>query len=139
MDELLSRLKENNLKNTPNRRAVLGLFMQKGESLSPHDVRGILKKRLPAIGLPTVYRILEELEKIGILTRVQSGDRQLHYSICSIPENRHHHHFICKKCKKVKEVEYCNFKDVSRFIRDKLKCVAESHSMQIEGLCEKCK
>ncbi len=139
MDTLLKKLKENNLKNTPNRRAVIGLFLREGASLSPRRVRGLLRKKIPKLGLPTVYRILDELERIGVLAKVQSEDRKLHYSICSMPENRHHHHFICKKCRKVKEVEYCNFEEVSRFIRDKLKCVAETHTMQIGGLCERCK
>lgn len=134
----LQTLKDNKLKITPRRKAVISLFKQSGVRMGPYEVYKKLKNKLSSLGLPTVYRILDELSKAGILIRFLSEDRQLRYMLCSHPYE-HHHHFTCRKCKKVEEVDFCNFQGVSEFIENKLKAKIESHQLQIEGLCSKCK
>ncbi len=138
MEPYLQALKNNRLKITLRRKAVIDIFMSCGSRMGPYDVYGKLKKKLPIIGLPTVYRILAELKNIGILVQSLSEDRQLRYALCTMP-NEHHHHFTCRKCRKVEEVEFCNFKGVSRFIENKLNAKVEAHQLQIEGLCSECR
>jgi Fe2+ or Zn2+ uptake regulation protein len=138
METYLRKLKEHRLKLTPRRKAVISLFLDSQSCLGPYDVHRILKHKIKPLGIPTTYRILEELCSIGVLARIQSRDRHLYYTLCSIPES-HHHHFICRKCKRIKEVEYCNFKGVSSFIEKKMNCKVESHLIQIEGLCARCR
>jgi Fe2+ or Zn2+ uptake regulation protein len=139
MNPYLGQLRENGLKITSQREAVLDLFAKNNASKTPYAVYKKLKKRLPQLGLPTVYRILEELKEIGLLIQIPSEDRQLYYGLCHLPGHKHHHHFVCRKCKKIEEVEQCNFKAVSAFIRQKLGAIVESHSLQLEGLCADCK
>lgn len=138
MELYLQALKDNRLKITPRRKAVIDLFVSRGVRMGPYDVYGKLRKKLPILGLPTVYRILDELTKTGILIQSLSEDRQLRYALCALP-GEHHHHFTCRKCRKVEEVEFCNFKGLSRFIEKNLKAKVEAHQLQIEGLCSKCK
>jgi Fe2+ or Zn2+ uptake regulation protein len=131
-------LKDNRLKVTPRRRAVIDIFKSDSSRMSPYEVYAKLKKKLPTIGLPTVYRILDEFKKSGILVQALSEDRRLRYALCSMPRE-HHHHFTCRKCKKVEEVKFCNFKGTLQFIENKLNAKVEGHQLQIEGLCSKCK
>lgn len=138
MDSYLQALKNNHYKITPRRKAVIDIFMKCGVHLSPYDVYAKLKKILPTIGLPTVYRILVEFKNVGILLQSLSKERQLRYALCTLP-HQHHHHFTCRKCSRVEEVDFCNFKAVSRFIKNKLHARVETHQLQIEGLCSKCK
>jgi Fe2+ or Zn2+ uptake regulation protein len=138
MDRFLQVLRNNLMKITPRRKAVIKLFLKSKTQMRPCDVYKNLKKNLPQIGLPTVYRILNELKNIGILIQVLSEDRQLYYSLCSMPDE-HHHHFICTKCKKTEEIDYCNFSEISRLIEKNLKCKVESHLLQIKGLCTQCR
>ena len=138
MDAYLRILKNNCLKITPRRKTVIDIFMKSCKRLSPYDVFAKLKKKLPTIGLPTVYRILAEFKDVGILVQSLSEDRQLRYALCTLP-HQHHHHFTCRKCSKVEEVDFCNFKTVSRFIENKLNAKVETHQLQIEGLCSRCK
>ncbi len=138
MEPYIQVLKTNRLKITPRRKAIIDILMSSGVRLGPYDVYGKLKKKLPTIGLPTVYRILAELKDVGILVQSISEERQLRYALCTLPD-AHHHHFICRKCSKIEEVEFCNFKGVSRFIEKKLNVKVEAHQLQIEGLCSECK
>ncbi len=138
MQSYIQVLKDNRLKITPRRKAVIDIFMKCSAHMSPYDVCAKLKKKLPTIGLPTVYRILTEFKNAGILVQSLSEDRQLRYALCTLP-NEHHHHFTCRKCRKIEEVDFCNLKGVSRFIENKLNAKVEAHQLQIEGLCSKCK
>ncbi len=130
-------LRQGGLKVTPKRKAVLGLFLRENRCMGPHEVREGLIKEIPTLGLPTVYRILEELKELGALMPVPS--RELTYMLCRMPEEHHHHHFVCQRCRKVEEVEYCNFAEVERFIEKHLKGEVKSHSLHIEGLCSQCR
>ncbi len=117
---------------------MIRLFQEQNRRLDAPEVHLLLRDTLPRLGLPTVYRILEELRDIGVLVRVTGEDRRLHYSLCRSTV-RHHHHFVCRKCLKVEEVEFCTFRDIRRHIERELDCACERVTMQIEGLCAGCR
>ncbi|MGE5308678.1 MAG: Fur family transcriptional regulator [Deltaproteobacteria bacterium] len=137
--ELSERLREKNLKVTPKRTAVIELFLSRRRCFGPQDVWRAVKPSFGRLGLPSVYRILEELRGAGVLERVEKRDRQLYYVLCTAPRPCHHHHFVCRKCGRVEEVDFCNIRELERFIERRLGCKAESHSLRVEGLCARCR
>ncbi|MEM1626458.1 MAG: Fur family transcriptional regulator [Sulfolobaceae archaeon] len=66
IEELVNVLKQNGLKVTPQRLAVLRL-LSKGGHYSGEQIYEILKKEEPSISLSTVYNTLETLKKAGII------------------------------------------------------------------------
>jgi len=138
MTDPLACLHEHGLKRTPRRLAVIRLFQEQNRRLDAPEVHRLLSPSLPRLGLPTVYRILEELREIGLLVRVTDEDRRLHYTMCRSTQ-RHHHHFVCRRCLKVEEVEYCTFREIRAYIERELNCSCERLTMQIEGLCAACR
>ena len=135
----LEVLRKANLKITPKRRAIIRFFLQSERYFTPEEVWIALKIDFKHLGLPTIYRNLKEFENIGILVRINRDNQQLYYAICHLGKGRKHHHFVCQRCGRVSEVEFCNFKDIARDIEKKLNCKITSHFMQIEGLCSECK
>ncbi len=135
----LEMLRKANLKVTPKREAIIRFFLQKGRYFTPEEVWITLKRRFRKLGFPTIYRNLRELEEIGILIRINRPDQRLYYAICRLGKEREHHHFICQKCGRVSEVEFCNFKDIAKDIERELGCKITSHFMQIEGFCSECR
>jgi len=138
IDNYIDRLKKNGHRITPKVRAVIELFLERESILDPFEVQERLQKQFKGVGLPTIYRILENLASCGILVTAASEDRQLRYFICQGIEHGHHHHFICRCCRKVEEVNLCLMDEVSKYVKRHLKATVESHFLQIEGLCEKC-
>ena len=63
-------LKRQRLKITPQRRAVIAFLLKRKTHASPYDVYAGVKKNIPRLGLPTIYRILEEMKGIGLLAQV---------------------------------------------------------------------
>lgn len=129
-------LRELDLKATPKRLAILDVLSRAPTYLSPEEVWMRLKERFATIGLPTVYRNLEELAGKEVIFKVIHPDRKLYYFFC---ENRkHHHHFVCTSCKKVDDLNFCAFEEIEREVSETLNGTVSSHIMQVFGICRNC-
>ncbi|MFH1120938.1 MAG: transcriptional repressor [Bacteroidota bacterium] len=136
MDNFSFSLRNMNLKVTPKRLAILGILMEETVYLSPDEIWGKMKRRFRKIGLPTVYRNLEELSEGNIISKVNHPNRKLYYYLC---KNRsHHHHFICLSCRKVEDINFCAAKKINKEVKTKLMGKVISHILQVNGLCKTC-
>lgn len=64
-----------------------------------------VKNECPEIGLATVYRTLQMLDKIGFTNKLNLDDGCVRYELNLDKDSHNHHHLICKSCGKVIEVE----------------------------------
>ena len=87
-------LRSSGLKKTRRRMAVARMLLDSGRAATPAQVWSRLRPRLGRLGLPSVYRILEELTGAGLLTRISQpeGESELCYAACTADRNHHHHH-----------------------------------------------
>jgi Fe2+ or Zn2+ uptake regulation protein len=129
-------LKSLNLKATPKRLAILALMGREATYISPEEIWLKLKEEFDRIGLPTVYRNLEELAAGGVITTVIHPNRQLYYHFC--PNRDHHHHFICVACRRVEDVDFCGLENIEREVGEKIGGKVLSHVVQVNGLCRSC-
>jgi Fur family zinc uptake transcriptional regulator/Fur family ferric uptake transcriptional regulator len=129
-------LKENNLKITPKRITILEILASNPCYMTAEDVWKKIKNRFKKIGLPTIYRNLEELSACGVISKIIHDDRRLYYFFCKKKE--HHHHFICLSCKNVEEISICHISEIKENIENTLQGKVLNHILQINGLCNKC-
>lgn len=105
----------------------------------PMEPKTILKKARAAgnsIGLVSVYRTLDLLNKLGVLRLVHLEDGSQGYVVAS---EGHHHHIICKKCDRV--MEFSGMNDLDELIaRVELETgfKVTDHLLQLYGLCPQC-
>ncbi len=131
----LFNLKKNNLKNTPRRNKIIEIFETNKKYLTPEEVWNLLKKKFKKCGLPGVYRNLESMADCGILFKIVSfDDGKKHYGLCGEPKDKHHHHIICIKCKKISAVDNCAYNDCIKVNG----YVIVSHFVQLNGICPEC-
>jgi len=129
-------LKELQLKVTPKRMAILDFLAGASTYVSPEEVRQKLQAQFTSIGLPTVYRNLDELAAGGIISKIIHPNRQLYYYFC--PNIHHHHHFICLSCRRVEDLQICTVKGFEEEISGRIKGKVLSHILQVNGLCQGC-
>lgn len=129
-------LKQSNMKATPKRLAILEMLSGEKGYASPEELWKRLRDRFERLGLPTVYRILEELAATGLLTKVIHPNRQLYYYFCSNSE--HHHHFVCLSCRKVEDISTCGIEALEREVSLRNGSKVLSHILQLNGLCSSC-
>jgi Fe2+ or Zn2+ uptake regulation protein len=138
-ESVAGTLRDQGLKVTPRRLAAARLLFDAGRAMTPEEVRGRLRPKLGRLGLPTVYRILDELAGAGLLTRVERDDRLLSYAACRAEPGRHHHHLVCTGCGRV-EVVGCSFPSSQRRnIERRTGFRVTGHRMQVDGLCRECR
>ena len=129
-------LKRLGLKVTRKRIAVMLCLNAAKSYLSAGEVRLHLERQNFSVGLPTVYRILDELAVAGVVTRIFMPDSKQYFFLCSNLE--HHHHFVCESCGSVEEIEHCGLEGVIGDIARRSGANVTSHIFQINGVCDAC-
>ncbi len=141
-----SRLRGGGYRLTVPRRAILALLGKTSKHLSAEEIYIAVRKTYPAIGLTTVYRTLEVLVEMGIVSKLDFGQGRARYELRGRPfEEIHHHHLICKGCNKV--IDYTDFvkeergliEKTEKFLERKYNFEINEHRLQFYGLCNKCK
>jgi len=135
-EELTKSLKQLNLKVTPKRIAIFEILMKEPGYLSPEEIWRKMKIQFNRIGLPTVYRNLEELADGNIISKITHPNRQLYYFFCG--NNEHHHHFVCLSCRNVDDINFCAIHELRKEVKKKLNAQVVSHILQVNGLCKEC-
>ncbi|MEG2893676.1 MAG: Fur family transcriptional regulator [Clostridium sp.] len=138
-NKLKEQMRLQGYKLTPQRRAVLDVIIEnEGKHLSTEEVYDIVKIECPEIGLATVYRTLQLLEKIGVICKLNFDDGCNRYELVHESETHQHHHLICKKCGSVEEVEDILLDSLEEQVETKYSFTITNHEVKFYGLCSQC-
>lgn len=89
-------------RETKQRQAIRGAIEAADRPLSPAEVLEVAQGSVPGLGLATVYRTINALVEEGWIVPVEVPGRPPHYERAG---KEHHHHFHCRGCGKVYELE----------------------------------
>jgi Fur family ferric uptake transcriptional regulator len=91
-------------RNTRQRTAIREAIAQAGRPLLPQEVLQAAQPGAPGLSIATVYRNLRTLVEDGLLRTVVLPGENARYELA---DTGHHHHFQCRLCQRVFEVEAC--------------------------------
>jgi Fur family transcriptional regulator, ferric uptake regulator len=121
-------------RKTSQRLALLQAFEQAGRPLSPQEALAQATPHADGLGIATVYRNLKALADKGVLKPVHvPGESTVRYELHG---KGHHHHFHCRVCHGVFEVDGCPGNMEPLVPRG---FVLEEHVVVLYGLCARCK
>lgn len=139
IDELKNELKESGFKLTYQRRNIVEVMLeQEGEHLTSEEIYDIVKKRCPEIGLATIYRTLQILDKVGHINKLNLNDGCVRYELKVDTNSHNHHHLICDKCGQIIEVEDDMLDSIEKEISKKYNFKVLNHDLKFHGICENC-
>lgn len=92
---------------------------------------------LDGIGRATIYRAIEQLEKLDLVRRVDLGGTALGYERVD-PSGEHHHHLVCRNCGRVIPFQDETLEAAIHAI-DPPDFTIESHEITLQGLCANCR
>jgi len=125
-------------KLTSQRRAVVDLLEQRrGEHLTAEEIYMEVKKSEPGIGLATIYRTLELLVNLDILSRGSFDDGKYRYEFYE-DDRHHHHHFICLDCGRIDEIGEDDLQPLENALEGRGYQIVD-HSLKLYGYCPTCK
>jgi Fur family transcriptional regulator, ferric uptake regulator len=93
-DAVLAELKRRGLRMTPQRRAIVAEVMSTEGHINAVDIAKRVKERVPGVNASTVYRTLDTLETIGVLSHAHLEDGAEYHRV----EEGLHVHLICADC-----------------------------------------
>ncbi|MEO7157134.1 MAG: transcriptional repressor [Vicinamibacterales bacterium] len=91
-------------RNTRQRGAIRRVFQRADRPLSTGEVLAGAQSEVAGLGIATVYRNIRTLCDEGWLVAVELPGDSPRYELQGKP---HHHHFHCRRCNKVFEVDGC--------------------------------
>lgn len=135
MNSTFQILKDFKLRSTPNREAILHVFLRRDFALSHGDVEREIPSSFDRV---TVYRTLKTFLDKGLIHKVLDDEGSLKYALCSEAcSTAHHHHehvhFKCTKCGQTNclQVEIPTIRLPKGY-------KAKEVNLLIQGICEHC-
>ena len=119
-------------RQTRQRDAIRAALAAAARPLSPQELLNAARRALPALGIATVYRTVKALLAEGALHTVELPGAPARYELAG---KRHHHHFHCRACDGVFEVEACPA-GIRRLLPGGFRL--ERHEIILYGLCAGC-
>lgn len=130
--ELQSTLRNRSFRSTEGRLGLLGILKRSQVPLSVPEIARRLGKNLNEVN---VYRALEALTRVGILTRSDVRRGGAHYEFAQ----HHHHHVICRSCGKTEDVEDCEGDKLeTRVLASSSFARIDTHALEFFGTCRPC-
>jgi Fur family ferric uptake transcriptional regulator len=88
------------MRNTVQRRVILDELRRLTTHPTADELYGLVRRRIPAISLATVYRNLELLSEEGVIRRLWRAGTRRRYD----GDARDHYHIRCTSCGRVDDI-----------------------------------
>jgi len=99
-----------------------------------NEVYDMVRKRLPRIGLGTVYRNLELMSETGIILKLEVGGTQKRFDATIDP----HYHIRCLSCGKVNDIDIPVMDEINKTAADISQYQVLGHHIEFSGICDEC-
>lgn len=130
-------LRRRGLRVTPQREAILTAIHDFDRSMSAEELhRGACNLR-SGIKLSTVYRTLDLLQSLGLVSVVEAdgrGKRYMHET-----SERPHFHLVCRHCGEVSSVDYSEIKELASQLNSRRGFQLDETQVSLPGICSKCR
>jgi Fur family transcriptional regulator, ferric uptake regulator len=124
-------LKDAGLKVTSPRVKILRLLqLPENQHLSAEDLYKKLLSQGDEVGVATVYRVLNQFDDAGIVTRHHFEGGK---SVFELTHQEHHDHLVCLKCGEVIEFNDDLIEEQQKLISKKFGIKLTNHSLYLYG------
>ncbi|GGK94947.1 transcriptional repressor [Sphaerisporangium melleum] len=119
---------------TPQRQLVLEAVTRLGHA-TPEDICEQVQETARGVNISTVYRTLELLEELGMVTHTHLTHGAPTYHLASKAD---HVHLVCRGCGQVTEVSPQTVDGLVSALRDDLGFETDVHHLTVFGRCRDC-
>ena len=120
---------------TPQRLMVLASLGKAPSHVSVEDLHAQVRQHYPRMPISTVYRVLELLEALSLVTKTDLGDGRVRYHLAA---DSRHHHLVCKGCGTIIEMDASLLDPLDKALRQRYGFRASLSHFAIFGRCQRC-
>lgn len=137
-DGALERLRSTSGRTGAARREVVEFLDSQDCCLSALEIHDALRASGSRVGIASVYRTLEGLDRSGLVERVDLGDGVTRFEPARGGEH-HHHHFLCGDCGKVEPFADPALESALERLAGGRGFAVEAHDVVLRGACDDCR
>jgi len=129
-------LQEKGHRLTPQRMLIIEALHDAEQHISAEEIYEHLHSRYPYANISTVYRTLELLKKLDLVTETDFGEGRVRYHVA---EKGHHHHLVCHSCGKIVDLEESALYPLKNALLRDYGFAADLRHLAISGECSTCR
>jgi Fur family ferric uptake transcriptional regulator len=129
-------IRRNGHRLTPQRLRVIEALHNADKHISAEEIYAQLHNRYPYANISTVYRTLELLKEIKLVTETDFGEGRVRYHVA---EKGHHHHLVCHSCGKVIDLKESLLHPLQDTLLHEYGFDADLRHLAILGECRGCR
>lgn len=107
---------------------------QERHAWSIEELHETVQRSLGSADYSSVFRAVGQLERQGLLDRVDLGDGRARFEV----REDHHEHIRCESCGRIAEVPLCVLDDATAQVQTTTGFRVTSHRVVFGGLCADC-
>jgi Fur family ferric uptake transcriptional regulator len=127
-------LRERGLRLTPQRQLILEAVHGLGHA-TPEQIHHAVRERAAGVNITTVYRTLELLEELGLVTHTHLSHGSPTYHAAG---EHQHVHLVCRNCGSVSEVDPVIMLPVTRRLQEQRGFRVDVGHVALFGVCADC-
>ncbi|MFC2072607.1 Fur family transcriptional regulator [Chloroflexota bacterium] len=138
MDEsrdIASVLSNQGYRLTPQRLMVLSAVENNDDHISAEEIHAQIAAKYPNVNISTVYRTLELLKRLGLVTETDLGEGRVKYHPA---DKGHHHHLVCRECGAIIDLDESTLSLVRSVLLREYEFIADLRHLAIFGRCMNC-
>ncbi|MFC1991260.1 Fur family transcriptional regulator [Chloroflexota bacterium] len=120
---------------TPQRLMILRSVEEAASHISAEEIYTQVRTHYPQMNISTVYRTLELVKGLGLVTETDLGDGRARYHCMG---KGRHHHLVCEKCGEIIDIEESILSHLWADIQQKYKFKVNMKHLAIFGRCVNC-
>jgi len=134
VDDVLALVRARGGRATSSRRILLEVLFDAGDHLSVEELAEAVQARAPDVHISTIYRNVEDLQRLGVIVHSHIGHGPATYQLASLA----HAHFLCEECGAMIEAPDSLFKGLARTAKASLGFSIDPRHFAILGRCAAC-
>lgn len=119
------------------RQALLELLDSQTCALSAIEIEDALRATDRPVGRASIYRILDELERLHLIQKLQVGQTMARYEPVRAGDG-HHHHLVCDNCGTVTPFTDPGLENAIEKLSRRVPMRVEEHEIILHGACADC-
>jgi Fur family transcriptional regulator, ferric uptake regulator len=131
-------LERDGYRRSAPRSAVVETLADLGCSVTAKEIADRLRERGEDVGVASIYRTLDLLERLRLARRVDAGEGVARYEPVD-PSGEHHHHLVCESCGEVRAFEDRELEHAIERLSDRLEYAIDAHDVTLRGACPDCR
>ncbi len=121
------------------RQALIDLLAAQDCALSAFEIERLLEGGDRRVARASVYRVLDELEQLKLVTRLEVGQGIARYEAVDPSGHHHHHHLVCDSCGDVIPFEDEELERTIDRVAERVTFAVSQHEITLHGSCASCR